>query len=235
MCSGLIPLVVMGLYAFWLIFIHQLTWTLQMNIVYGTTSFLRQPELIPIILLRVLLLMIYAGMFSLPVIAAQCLSRSFWSGRGKSFVRWYGVWLVLLGTLVILLWVTSGQTMPYLSNGINRAGIGPLSLMGHKPQVTPDWVFWLVTFIAPFVGAAQGAWWTDILLHLRRENRLPSAPLLWVSLMMLLLTLTTYWFWDEYLLVFIPLSIYFALRAGEIAPRSIGLAYSLAASCSCMA
>jgi hypothetical protein len=62
-----------------------------------------------------------------------------------------------------------------------------------------------------------------MLLHLRRESKLPAAPVVWTSLLMLVLTLTTYWFWDEYLLVFVPLSIFLALRAGEIVQRGFVL------------
>jgi len=223
LAAGVIPALVIVGYTLWLRFIHGLTWTLELNIVYGTTSFLREPAALPTIVLRLMFVMIYVGLFALPIIIAQFFSRSMSREQRRQQLRVYGVWLAVLSTLVVILLLTTGQIMPYLSNGINRAGFGPLSLEGHKAQLMPDWIFWLVTFLAPIVGAAQGAWWTDAVLHLRRESKLPSAPILLSSLLMLLLTLTTYWFWDEYLLVFIPLAIYLAARACEISSRGMAI------------
>ncbi len=209
---GVAPgLVVVG-HMLWMQFIHGVPWGLESNAVQNSLVVLLRPTAPLYILLRVMNSLLYLGVFSLPALLAQAVRFDLDRDRLIRLGKLYGIWLTMLGILVVFMTVVVGKSMPYLANVFNREGIGALSLGGRKLPVTPGWVFWLVTVIAPFDGAAQGALWTDALVNLFRERAGPFAILLIASVLMAILTLLIVYLWDEYLIVFIPCSLYLVLR-----------------------
>ena len=211
--SALPALVAIG-HMYWLRYIHGLPWGFELNTVQNSLMALLRPTMPLYILLRVMNSLLYLGVFSLPVLLAQGVSPRLDRDRVIHLSKLWGIWFTALGILVIFMTVVAGRPMPYLANVINREGIGVLSLAGHKPPVTPGWVFWLVTVVAPFVGAAQGALWTDALISIFREREQPFTLLLIASVLMAIPTLLIVYLWDEYLIVFIPASLYLVLRLG---------------------
>jgi hypothetical protein len=216
---GALPAGVIVVHTIWLLYVHGLPWGAKLNALQNSLTQLISPGVVPQMIWRLLIAFLYLGIFTLPIFLAQFAGFT-WSRIPRSrLAKLYIFWLVLLGSLTILAIATTGRPMPYLENTINRQGIGALTLAGHKTPVTPDWVFWLVTFAAPFAGAAQGAFWTHALLNARRESAQSGSSLLIASLLMAGLTALLVYLWDEYLLVFIPASLYLVLRSGSLRLR----------------
>lgn len=211
---GLIPALVVTSHVIWLRFIHGVPWALKVFSFQASLDALLKPTAPLEWLHRLLLAMLYLGIFSLPVLVAGRLrphrSRDELVRRGALF----GVWLLVLGVCVGWLVVMNGRQLPYLANVINRQGLGMTPL--QKVPITPDWVFWLVTAAAPFAGALQGALWTEALLTVARRRAASGVTLILASVLMALMVGTFVFLWDEYLLVFVPASLYLALRSRRI-------------------
>jgi hypothetical protein len=212
--ATLVPFAVFLWHTLWLRYAHGIPWGFELNAVHNSMAGLLQPGKPFEIVWRLLVSMLYMGLFTLPVLAALVASRRQDTAHVRRLARSFGIWLAVLTAFVALsTWVTHGP-MPYLGNVINRAGFGPIGLPGPKPLVTPLWVFWLVTVCAPIAGAAQGALWTDAVLNVRKPD---SAQLLVIaSMLMALLTALIVVLWDEYLIVFVPAGIYLILRLQPI-------------------
>lgn len=228
--AGVVPVLVIISHSVWLSYFHGLPWGFRLNAVQNSFKFLLTPAALPAMIWRILLGFLYLGVFTLPVLAAQVVSLRLGRSRLAQLAKIYGVWLTMLGTLVIAIVVLTGQPMPYLANVINREGIGTLTLAGSKTPVTPNWVFWLVTIVSPVIGAAQGTLWTDAFLNVRHESTQPGAVVLIAGVLMAGLTVSVIFMWDEYLIVFIPASLYLVLRLGSINLRGwlLGLSACLA-------
>jgi 4-amino-4-deoxy-L-arabinose transferase-like glycosyltransferase len=222
---GLIPLLVVVVHSFWLVYIHGVPWGMQVGGVTMSMRLLLQPTSPLLIVVKVWFGAMYLGLFTLPVLVAQVASRAWPRGRLIRLARFYGVWLTLLGVFVVVLTVFVGRHMPFLRDALNRDGIGMVVLNGHKTPVTPDWVWTLMMVAAPLAGAAQGALWTEAVLDWRRESARPGAALLWASLGALGLTVIALYLLDRYLLILLPASLYLVLRLGDIKPAGwwIGL------------
>lgn len=228
--ATLIPVLIIVSHTIWLRYFHGLPWGLELNAVQNSFKVLLQPTLPLNVIWRLLLGMLYMGIFTLPVMAAAGLSLSLERERLIRLGKIFGVWLVALGVSVAAVVYLTGIPMPYLANVINREGIGVLSLAGKKSPITPDWVFWLVTAVSPFAGAAQGALWTEVALNVRREGSPPAGVLLIASALMAALTAIIIFMWDEYLLVFIPAGLYLALRLGPLKTRGWVVGFTVCAA-----
>lgn len=210
---GAIPALTFTFYFVWLRMVGT-PWALNLFSLQGTLDQLTSPlEYFPRSIWRLLVAAVYIGLLTLPAILAVGVSRFTYRPQLTRFLKIYGVWLVAL----IALAVAYHRTFPYLANSINAGGIGTLTLLGHKTPITPEWVLWLATFAAPLVGAAQGALWSDVILNARRELRRPAATLLLAGAGMAVLILIVFvYFWDEYLVVFVPIGLYLTLRGVRI-------------------
>jgi hypothetical protein len=222
---GLIPLLVVVVHSFWLVYLHGVPWGMQVGGVTLSIRMLLQPTSPLLIVVKVWFGVMYLGLFTLPVLVAQAASRALPRERLIRLLKFYGVWLTLLGVFVVILIVSIGRSMPFLKDILNREGIGNIVLNGHKTPVTPDWVWTLMLVAAPLAGAAQGALWTEAVLDWRRESARPGAALLWVSLGVLGLNVIALYLLDRYSLVLLPASLYLVLRLGDIKPAGwwIGL------------
>ncbi len=222
---GLIPLLVIIVHSYWLIYIHGVTWAIKVASVTMGLRQLLQPGAPLLIVVKAWFTVMYLGLFTAPIWAAQVTSRAMPRERLVRLGKFYGVWLIVLSVFVLALTVFIGRPMPFLKDLLNREGIGNVVLNGHKTPVTPDWVFTLMTVAAPLVGAAQGAVWTDVMLDWRREITRPSAALVWASLGMLGVTIIGVFFVDRYVLILVPVGVYLVLRLGQIKPAGwwIGL------------
>lgn len=215
----------------WLQYVHGVPWGFALNAVQNSARIMLQPIAPVIIAQRLLLSLLYMGLFALPASIAQSFSLAALPKRRLIRLgKLYGIWIVALGLFVFLQVLLTRRPMPYLSNVINMEGIGLLALNGHKIPVTPAWVFWLVTAIAPFAGAAQGALWTEALLDLRREAHSPVFTLVIVSLLMAIPIAASVVLWDEYLLVFVPLGLYLTLRLRPVSRRGVLLGICVCAA-----
>jgi len=214
--ASLLPTLAFTGHTIWLRYFHGIPWGLELNAVQNSFKVFFQPTMPINIFWRLLLGMLYMGMFTLPVMVAAALSLSLERMRLIWLSKIFGAWLTALGVLVVAITFLTGTPMPYLANVINREGIGALTLGGEKTPITPEWVFWLVTIVSPVAGAAQGALWTDMLLNARREGPHPAVVMFIASLLMAALTAIIVFMWDEYLLVFIPAGLYLVLRLGPI-------------------
>jgi hypothetical protein len=209
--AALLPGLVFAGHSLWLKYVHGIPWGLELNTVHNSIAALLQPAKPIEIVWRLLISMLYMGLFTLPVLAALVASRP---KQVQRLTGLFAAWLVGLTAVVALsAYVTHGP-MPYLGNVINRVGLGPIGLAGQKPFVTPTWVFWLVTACAPVAGAVQGAIWTDALLRARRPDA--AQVLVIASVLMAVLAALVVTLWDEYLLVFIPAGLYLVLRLEPI-------------------
>jgi hypothetical protein len=214
LCIGLVPAVVVITHVIWLRFIHGLPWALEVLSFQGSLGAMRLPTFPLTVLKRLLLAMLYLGIFSVPVLAACGLRPNRSRDELARLGVWFGVWLLALGLLVGWLVVTTGRPMPYLANVINRQGFGTTPV--QKVPITPDWVFWLVTAAAPFAGALQGALWTDALLTLARRRAASDVTLMLASVLMAMVAGVFVFLWDEYLLVFVPAGLYLGLKSGRM-------------------
>ena len=102
--------------------------------------------------------------------------------------------------------------MPQLADIVNHTGLGAITSPGGKLAPTSDGWFWLMTLIAPFAGAAQATLWAEAVLHWRRERESFATGLLLTNLLMLLPSIGYVFFWDRYLLVFLPYAAFIVLR-----------------------
>ncbi len=214
--ASLIPATVFVGHVLWLRFVHGIPWGLELNTVQNSLKAFLRPTMPLNIVWRLLLGLLYVGLFTLPAMVAVSLSMTVGRERLIRLGKIFGVWLVALGVLAAGIVALTGKPMPYLANVINYEGIGVLSLAGNKTPITPDWVFWLATAAAPLAGAAQGTLWTDALLNARREGAQPARVVFAVSLLMAAFTAVIVAMWDEYLIVFIPAGLYLVLRLGPV-------------------
>lgn len=219
--AALIPALVFMVYTLWLNRFHGVTWGFQLNVVQnGLAKLLRAST--PVEMWgRVLYTLLYLGIFTLPALMATVASGHLDGQRVRRLVWPFTAWFLLLVGVSAYGYVTRGSGMPYLDGVLDRDGVGALTLQGRKPRVTPAWVFDLVTLVAPLAGAAQATLWMEWLRNARREILSSSAVLPLSALVMGALTLPMVDLWDEYLLVFIPASLYLALREARLSPRSL--------------
>ena len=175
--AALLPGLVFAGHSLWLKYVHGTPWGLELNTVHnkhrGLTACCNRQSHIEIVW-RLLISMLYMGLFTLPVLAALVASRPKQVQRltgSRSPPASLSGWTAVVA---LSAYVTHGP-MPYLGNVINRVGLGPIGLAGQKPVVTPTWVFWLVTACAPVTaGAVQGAIWTDALLRASQAGLRPA-------------------------------------------------------------
>jgi len=165
------------------------------------------------LLQHALVTLLYLGMFTLPALAAR-FARSGQPREQRIHLSVaFGVWLVILAVFVY----AARVGMPHLPGTIKANGLGLIPL--DKPQITPGWVFWLATIVAPVAGALQGALWTDAVATAWRDRAGPGVTLIVASVLMAAMTGIAVILWDKYLLVFIPAALYLALRPGPINVR----------------
>jgi hypothetical protein len=213
---ALVPGLVFVGHSLWLNYVHGLPWGLELNAVHNSIAGLLQPLKPLEIAWRLLISMLYVGLFTLPALAALIASPPQDPKRRPRLTKLFVIWFAgLMAVVALSVFVTHGP-MPYLGNVINRAGIGPITLAGQKPLVTAGWVFWLVTAVAPLAGAAQGALWTDAVLKVRQPNSSEPHILVIASLVMAVLAALVVILWDEYLIVFMPAGLYLVLRLRPI-------------------
>lgn len=219
--ATLVPLVVVVAYTSWLRDVHGLPWAFQLNVVQnGLANLLRASAPLELCM-RVLHVMLYLGVFALPALAALLASGRLDARRART-LRWpFATWFVLLACTTAWTYRAGEFGMPYLDGVITREGIGGATIGGTKPRVTPDDVFEIVSLVAPFAGAAVAALWTDALANARREIAGRGAVLLLASLGMAGLTAPMVKLWDEYLLVFLPASLYLVLREAGLSARGL--------------
>ncbi len=203
-----VPVLTIAGHALWLQHIHGVPWGFRLNAVNNSLRSLLTVTKPVDLIWRLLTTLLYLGMFTLPVLIASFVSVPHRLTHDRRLARLFSAWTLVLIATVAMIVFTIGVPMPYLANVINRAGLGALTLPGAKAAITPGWVFWLVTIVAPVAGAAQAALWTDVLLNARREFDRSSGVILAASVAMAVLTAVIVILWDEYLLVFIPASLY---------------------------
>jgi len=217
----LLPALVFAVHTWWLNEVNGVPWAFRLNTVQNGLATLLRTSAPADLAVRLLQAMLYLGIFTLPALVAVAATRplSLWREAGP---RWplFGGWLLALAGFALYARLAHGEGMPYLEGIINRAGIGAQTLpLGQKPRVTPEWVFDLVTLVAPVAGAALGALWTNVFRDVRREINAPGAVVLLSALIMAVPTASMVDLWDEYLLVFVPASLYLALRGVRVSAR----------------
>lgn len=225
---ALIPLTVFGVHTYWLTYVHGLPWGMQLNAIANSWRALQSSDAGSQLFLRLSTSWLYLGLFTLPILLPQVFRHGL---RQTYRTRAFKIFAVWLGVLVFLTLLFSAQRqqpfMPYWAGIIQRDGIGPTTLAGHKLPITPDWLFWLVTTIAPVAGAAQATLWTEGMLQLFKRQLPGGILLVLVGLLMAAMTALIVLFWDRYLLVFIPASIYLALKIGPLSVRQQGVTVAL--------
>ena len=205
------------------------TWAAQV-VATRTTDFLATPGSLVIIVMRVLSTAMYLGIFTLPVLAAWLISRrSLRSTRRQ--VKLFVAWLIILGMSSMVFVVTNHIGFPQLSNIIDQAGLGAITLPGAKPApISTGWL-WGITLLAPFAGAVQATLWTEAVILWQRERGSLSTGLIIVSGAMFLATILFAFFFDRYLLVLVPCAAYLILRRrplsrlGRLAAVMISVAF----------
>lgn len=226
LAAAVLPFAVFVGHTYWLTFVHGTPWGLKLNAIDNSLSALWNARAPLDIAWRVLASLMYVGLFSLPALLA--VAPSVWTAREKHkrLLNLFFTWLaVLIPVVAVLFIVTDGYAMPYLSNVVNAAGMGPLTLPGEKAPVTPSWAFALATALAPFAGSALAAVATQALARFGDDSN--ATLLLGASALMALATLLIVVLWDEYLVVLIPAGLYLALRIEPI--RRTGVILGLAA------
>jgi hypothetical protein len=110
---GLIPALVVTTHVIWLRFIHVLPWALKVFNFEGSLDALLRPTAPLMVLNRLLLAVLYLGIFSLPVSVAYGLRPN---RSGDDLVRLGVVWRLAAGVgFVGWLVLSTGRPMPYLS------------------------------------------------------------------------------------------------------------------------
>jgi len=217
--AALLPAAVVAIHTWWLSEVHGLPWGFRLNVIHGGLETLLRSSAPAELWMRLRYAMLYLGVLTLPALVAVAVTGRLEAQRARRLAWVYVAWLLVLGGPALFAYMADGTGMPYLAGIIHREGIGEIALVGAKPLVTPQWVFGLVTLLAPFLGAASGTLWTDVLLNPRRESAGPGAVVLASGLFMAALTAATVQLWDEYLLVFVPASLYLVLREGPVSVR----------------
>jgi Dolichyl-phosphate-mannose-protein mannosyltransferase len=208
---ALVPLVVVVAHVLWLRGVHGLPWAFEVHAVDNSLKALLTAGKPFDLAWRGCVALMYLGVLTMPVMAAVFLSYPRDDDRFASLFRLFRLWLLPLGILVLAMTAMIGRPMPYLGNALNREGIGTVTLLGAKEPVTPSWVFWLITAVAPIFGAAQGALWTGWIINARRRSDLGANVLLVASLLMAALMAVIVVLWDEYLIVLVPAALFLAL------------------------
>jgi 4-amino-4-deoxy-L-arabinose transferase-like glycosyltransferase len=223
-----IPLAVFVVHTYWLTNVHGLPWGMQLNAIANSWQALQSPDAVPQLFLRLSTSWMYLGLFTLPILLPQAFKGGLRRvGRARAF-KIFVVWLGVLTLLTLLFSAQRHQPfMPYWAGVIQRDGFGPSTLAGHKPPITPDWVFLLVTIVAPVAGAAQAALWTEATLQLGNRQASSHKLLVLAGLLMAGITALIVLFWDRYLLVFVPASIFLALKLGPISGKKQGVTVAL--------
>jgi hypothetical protein len=213
---SLFPFIVFLAHSHWLFNIHGAPWAFSLNAVDKSFKVLLRPDVVLTLGQRLIDGLIYIGLFTLPLLLAQIVNIARSWREHLPLVRLFAVWLTGMTIYAVLnLWLMD-RTMPYLSNVINVAGIGTGLLVGGRVRVTPDWVFWITTVLAPIAGAAQGALWTRRLFRVRSESHKSGTAVVLASLFMSgILALNSY-LYDEYLIVLIPAAAYLVLDVAPI-------------------
>jgi hypothetical protein len=240
----LIPALVFVLYTLWLREVHGVPWGFRVNVVQNGIANLVRTSAPLELWVRLLYVLLYLGIFSLPAMIAVAASGHFTASRARALGERFLFWLALLAGATAYAYAENGMLMPYLGGVITRDGIGGVTLGGHKPPATPVWLFGVVSFVAPFAGAVLGAVWTDALRNFRREVAGRGGVVILATLLMAALTGPMVVLWDEYLLVFVPASLYLLLREAPVSVRGWGagalvcaamLAYVLPEQAECLA
>jgi len=214
--AALVPFAVFAIHTWWLREIHGVPWAFRLNVIHAGLATLLQSSAPAELWRRLLYAMLYLGVLTVPALVAVIVSGRLEAQRMRQLAWVYVAWVLILGGPALFAYTAHGAGMPYLEGIINRTGIGFLALEGDKPHVTPEWVFDLVTLVAPLLGAALATLWTDALLNPRREFAAPGAVVLLCCLLMAALTAPMAQLWDEYLIVFVPASLYLILREGRV-------------------
>ncbi len=217
--ATLIPFAVFAAYTLWLTQIHGVTWAFELQVVQNSLPNLLRGSALRAFPLQLLYAWLYLGIFALPILVAALVSEPLAANRTRGLLVPFAAWALLCIGATWYAHHATGTGMPYLPGVIVRDGIGGVTIGGEKPRVTPDWVFVVVAMVAPAAGAAIAALWTDALANLRRELAGRGAVVLLASLFMAALTAPMVKLWDEYLLVFLPASLYLVLRETSISLR----------------
>ena len=224
----LLPALVFAAHSWWLNEVNGVPWAFRLNTVQNGLATLLRTSAPADLAVRLLQAMLYLGIFTLPALVAVAATRPLSSWR-EAGPRWpiFGAWLLALAGFALYARLAHGEGMPYLLGVVNRDGIGAQTLpFGQKPRVPPEWIFDLVTLVAPVAGAALGALWTNVFRAVRREINAPGAVVLLSALIMAVPTASMARLWDHYLLVFVPASLYLTLRGAHISARG-GIAGAL--------
>jgi 4-amino-4-deoxy-L-arabinose transferase-like glycosyltransferase len=217
--AAFVPFVVFAIHTWWLREVHGVTWAFQLNVIDAGLATLVQWSAPAELWRRLLYAMLYLGVFALPALVAVIASGRIEAKRARELAGTYLAWVLVLGGPALFEYAANGTGMPYLHGIINRDAVGTIGLNGTKSRVTPQWIFDLVTVLAPFLGAALATLWTDVLLNPRREIKGPGAVVLLSALLMAALTAPMAELFDEYLMVFVPASLYLVLREGRLSVR----------------
>jgi len=229
--AALVPFAVFAIHTWWLREIHGVPWAFRLNVIHAGLATLLQSSAPAELWRRLLYAMLYLGVLTVPALVAVIASGRLEAQRARDLAWIYVGWVLMLGGPALFAYASNGIGMPYLDGIISRDGIGDIALDGTKPRVTPQWVFDLVTVVAPFLGAVLATLWTDVFLNPRREIAGPGAVVLLSGLMMAALTAPMAQLWDEYLVVFVPASLYLVLREGRVSLRG---SYAGALVCAAM-
>lgn len=224
----LLPALAFAAYTWWLNEVNGVPWAFRLYTVQNGLATLLRTSAPAELAVRLLQVMLYLGIFTLPALVAVAATRPLWFWR-KARPLWplFGGWLLALAGFALYARLAHGEGMPYLLGVINRDGIGAQTLtLGQKPRIPPEWIFDLVTLVAPVAGAASGALWTNVFRDVRREINGPGAVVLLAALIMAPPTASMAHLWDHYLLVFIPASLYLTLRGAPVSARG-GIAGAL--------
>lgn len=208
------------------------SWATTMLAMGSTVDFITTPVSWIIIGIRVLWSMTYLGIFMLPALLAWVIGRrSLRSTRRRTLL--FLAWLIVISITLAAFVATNHISMPQLADIINHGGLGALTLSGTKAELIPAGWMWLITLIAPVVGAAQATLWTEAIIRWRREGESLGAGLVFTSLALFLATILFAFFYDRYLLVLVPCAAYLVLRrvnltqAGWLAAATISAAFML--------
>jgi hypothetical protein len=196
----LIPLVVFAIHNYWLRYLHGYPWAFTFNALTNSWLWVLRSQAPFDLITRTFFSACYIGLYGLPIILIA-ITQKYWKTTG------YKLWLIIFGALFALVGLSTQHPMPYLADASNLSGLG------DKEVVTPLWMFWLITFIAPFVGAGQVSILGNQISQGWKHWGNLSRPLVLANIMMAGLTLPAIALWDRYLLVFLPLAFYFVLKS----------------------
>lgn len=215
---GAVPALVFIGHTLWLRYVHGLPWGMELNTLARTQSYLRDPTFLLQTVLRLPVVVLYLGAFTLPVLLAQCASLSADRARPIRLAKLCGIWFAVLAILLAAVTVLTGSPLTYFGELIVRLGTGWIRLPGQPIPIVPTWALHAMTIMALMVGAMPGALWTDALFLARRQQP-PAVTLLLSSLLMMALTAGLGLLYDRYVLAFAPATLYLGLKLWTIKPR----------------